>query len=80
MQQDKTYYYLDLGDLGEHEAEVVFNWYKTKVQREDDYDELDIYHIYVMLGEVKVDVIQLVTKDSFEYIKEACWASVEEEK
>lgn len=79
MNRDTTTYFLNLGDLGEdYEAEVIFNWYRPRVLREDDYPELEIEHVYVMFNGTKVDVVSLVTEHTIEYIQDKCWESVEE--
>lgn len=78
--RDVCSYFLDLGDLGpDYEAEVVFNWYKCKRETEDDYDDLEVEHIYVMVNGNKIDVISSITKNSLEYIVDACWDSLENE-
>lgn len=72
-------YFLDLGELGpDYEAEVIFNWYRTKRPAPDDYDELEIEHVYVILNGTKIDVVSLVTEHTIEYIQDKCWESVEE--
>lgn len=78
MNKSQTTYCLDMGDLGEQETEVTFNWYKAPMQKEDDYDELEIESVVITLNGIKIDVVDMLDKTAVEYITEHCWESIGE--
>lgn len=80
MQQDKTYYYLDLGDLGEDfPATIHFDWYVAPRQREDDYNELTINEVWIELEGHKINVVDLLSADKISNLETVCWEWVEME-
>ena len=75
--KSKTTYWLNLGDIGEEvEADVVFNWYKARIKAEDDYDELEIESVIVVLDGTKLDVVDILGKTALELLTEHCWDQV----
>lgn len=70
--------YLDLGDLGEsHDAEISFNWYIAKRRAEDDYDDLEIEAVTIEINGVKLNVVDLLSKELIKELETICWEWVE---
>lgn len=65
---------LDLGDIGEHDAHVVWSGYRARVQREDDYDEMDIERVTIDIGGQVIDVASMLTDFALDNIKDSAWA------
>lgn len=79
INKSKTNHCLDLGDIGEADADVAFNWYKARIKAEDDYDELEIEAVTIEINGVKLNVLDLLSSDMIEDLEVVCWESLEGE-
>lgn len=64
---------LDLGDLGQHDASVMWSGYRAEVQREDDYNTMELSSVSIDLGGVIVDVKRILCEDKRDDLEQLAW-------
>lgn len=64
---------LNLGDLGEHDAQVEWDGYRAQRPAEDDYNEMTIVRVTLDLGKNLIDVTSLLSESTLEDLCSEAW-------
>lgn len=66
-------WFLDLGDLGEHDCKVTYDAYKAKRPDVDDFDSMTIVKVEVVLRGFVINVVDMLSDSRLDDVIAEAW-------